>query len=51
MSTYQQAIAETFMLSQSTVRRCVTTAVEKLVDKAWVRGAGSLWYLAKIQIY
>ena len=33
-NTYQQAIAETFKLSQSTVSRCITAVVEKLADKA-----------------
>ena len=33
-NTYQQAIAETFKLSQSTVSRCIIAVVEKLVDKA-----------------
>lgn len=33
-NTYQQAIAETFKLSQSTVSRCITFTVEKLVSKA-----------------
>ena len=33
-NTYQQAIAETFKLSKSTVSRCITAVVEKLADKA-----------------
>ena len=33
LNTYQQTIVETFKLSQSTVSRCITAVMEKLMDK------------------